>query len=240
LRKPRVLQSISDCESEFSKDKNERQSVSGQINALGGMITNWTSKKQQTVSLSSSEAEFQAFSVFMQEAVFTRILVEELTGQKKPEIIYENNLGTLFLVKNQEVSSRTKHIDIRHHFMRDLQDRKELDVRFKRSENNSLDIMTKNTMKDIHDKQIQQLRNGSLPFWKEDVKQDSSVNEFTHSHMGTQYSPVHSSTSSSHSSSSLLCKSRMSKEPLEPSESKVGSQSTSGVSEEMLERQAGS
>jgi hypothetical protein len=94
------------------------------------MITNWTSKKQQTVSLSISEAEYQALSDCTQEVVFTRNLVEELTGQKKPAIINEDNLGTIFLVKNQQVSSRTQHIDIRNHFMRDLQDRKELDVRF--------------------------------------------------------------------------------------------------------------
>jgi hypothetical protein len=200
------------------------------------MITNWTSKKQQTVSLISSEAEYQALSECTQKAVFTRNLVEELTGQKKPAIIYEDNLGTIFLVKNQQVISRTKHIDLRHHFMSDLQDRKELDVRFKRSEeNNSSDIMTTNPTKDIHDKHIQQIRNGSLPFWKEDVKLDSSATEFTHSQMGTLYSPVHSSTSSSYSST-ILCKSRTSKEPLELSESEVDSQSTSGVSEEMLER----
>jgi hypothetical protein len=83
--------------------------------------------------LSSSEGEYQALHECTQEAVFTRNLVEELTGQKKPAIIYED----IFLVKNRQVSSGTKHIDIRHHFMRDLQDRKELDVRFKRSENNS-------------------------------------------------------------------------------------------------------
>jgi hypothetical protein len=62
--------------------------------------------------------------------------------------------------------------------MRDLQDKKELDVRFKRSGNNSL---TKNTMRDVHDKHTQQVRDGTLPFWKEDVKQDSFVTEFTNS-----------------------------------------------------------
>jgi hypothetical protein len=55
LRKPRVLQSISDCDSDYAKDENERRSVSGRINTLGGMTTNRTSKKQHTVSLSSSE-----------------------------------------------------------------------------------------------------------------------------------------------------------------------------------------
>jgi hypothetical protein len=123
--------------------------------------------------------------------------------------------------------------------MRDLQDRNELDVRFKRSENNSPDIMTENATKDIHDKHIKQIKHGLLPFWKEDVKQDSSVTEFTHSQMGTQYIPVHSSTNSSHTST-LLCKSRTSKEPLEPSESEAGSQSSSGVPEEQLERHTSS
>jgi hypothetical protein len=65
--------------------------------------------------------------------------------------------------------------------MRDLQDNKALDVRFKRSENNSGDIMTKNTTREVHDKHTQQIRNGALPFWKEDVKQDISVAEFTKS-----------------------------------------------------------
>jgi uncharacterized membrane protein len=65
--------------------------------------------------------------------------------------------------------------------MRDLQDNKALDVRFKISENISADIMTKNTTREIHDKHAQQIRNGTLPFWNEDVKQDSSVTESTKS-----------------------------------------------------------
>jgi hypothetical protein len=90
------------------------------------MTTNWTSKKQHTVSLSSSEAEYQALSECVQEAVFTQNLVEELTSQRKLAIIHEDNLGTIVLVKNQQVSARTKHIDIRHHFIRDLQHKKEM------------------------------------------------------------------------------------------------------------------
>jgi hypothetical protein len=70
----------------------------------------------------------------VQEALFTQNLVVELTGIRNPAIIYEDNLGAIFLVKNQQVSSRTKHINIRHHFMRDWQAKKDLDVRFKRSE----------------------------------------------------------------------------------------------------------
>jgi hypothetical protein len=77
LRNPRVLPSISDCDSDYTKDEKGRQSISGPINTLGGMITNWTSKKQQTASFSSTEAEYQALSECTQETVFTKNLVEE-------------------------------------------------------------------------------------------------------------------------------------------------------------------
>jgi hypothetical protein len=130
------------------------------------------------VALSSTEAEYQALSECAQEAMFTQNLLEEITGQVLTAIIYEDNLGAIYLTKNQQVSSRTKHIDIRHHYMRDLLDEKRLDIRFQRSENNSSDIMTKNTTKEIHDRHTTKLRNGTLDCWKEDVKTDPTVQLF--------------------------------------------------------------
>jgi hypothetical protein len=97
--------------------------------------------------------------------------------------------------------------------MRDLQDKKELDVRFKRSENNLADIMTKNTTRDFHDKHTQHVRNGALPFWMEDVKQDGSVTEFMSSHSCISSSDT--SGPSSYNPTSTSVKSRMSKQPLE-------------------------
>jgi hypothetical protein len=105
--------------------------------------------------------------------------------------------------------------------MRDLQDKKGLDVRFKRSENNSADIMTKNTPREIHDRHTHQVKDGALPLWKEDVKQDGSVTEFTSSQSRIS-SSVSSSPSSSNNTSTTV-KSRTSKQPLE---SKAGGQST--------------
>jgi hypothetical protein len=178
FRKPRELRSISDCDSDYAKCEIDRKSVSGRVNTLGGMTTNWTSKKQATVSLSSTEAEYQALSECAQEAMFTQNLIEELTGKRETAIIYEDNLGAIYLVKNQQVSARTKHIDVRHHYLRDLQDEKRLEVRFKRSEDNSADIMTKNTPKELHEKHTANIRNGTLTCWKEDVKSDPTVKLF--------------------------------------------------------------
>jgi hypothetical protein len=97
--------------------------------------------------------------------------------------------------------------------MRDLQDKKELDARFKRSENNSADIMNKNTPREIHDKHTQQVRDGALPFWKEDVKQDGSMTEFTSSK--SRISTSLTSSPSTSNTTSTTVKSRTSKQPLE-------------------------
>jgi hypothetical protein len=74
LKMSHTLLSISDCDSDYAKDENDRRSISARINTLEGIITNWTSKKQQTVSLSSSEAEDQALSECVQDGMFTQSL----------------------------------------------------------------------------------------------------------------------------------------------------------------------
>jgi hypothetical protein len=56
-RKPRKVRSISLCDSNYAKDPNDRKSVSGRINTIGGTIYSWTSKKQGAVTLRNTEAE---------------------------------------------------------------------------------------------------------------------------------------------------------------------------------------
>jgi hypothetical protein len=179
FRTPRELRSISLCDSDYAKNETDRRSISGRINTMGGMITNWTSKKQSTVTLSSTEAEYHSLSECAQESMFTQNLIKELTGIEMTAIIYEDNLGAIYLTKNQQVSVRTKHIDVRHHFLRDLLQEKKLDVRFQRSEDNSADIFTKNTPRELHETHTTKIKNGTLDCWKEDVKNDASVKIYT-------------------------------------------------------------
>jgi hypothetical protein len=175
---PRELRSISLCDSDYAKDENDRKSISGRLNTIGGTITNWTSKKQGTVALSSTEAEYNSLSECAQESIFTQNLIKELLNIFLTAIIYEDNLGAIYLAKNQQVSSRTKHIDIRHNFLRDLMQDKRIEVRFIRSENNSSDITTKNTSAPIHNLHTEMIKEGKLKCWKEDVVTDSSVTQF--------------------------------------------------------------
>lgn len=76
---------------------------------LCGAPINWRSKKQTSVALSTTEAEYVALSIATQEAVWLKQLLSELRiEQSKPTVVYEDNQ-----------SARTKHIDMRHHFVRE-------------------------------------------------------------------------------------------------------------------------
>ena len=84
--------------------------------------------------------------------------------------VYEDNLGAIYLVKNQHVGARTKHIDVRAHFIRELEDTGYLKVQFVCSEDNAADILNKNCPDKSHTKHAQNMRNGTLDCWREDVK----------------------------------------------------------------------
>ena len=166
LKCPKELTSISYCDSNYAQDADDRKSISGRVNTIGGMITNYSSKKQATVTLSSTEAEYISLSDCCQETKFQWMLLRELTGSKEPGTIYEDNTGAIFLVKNQQVGPRMKHIDVRHHFIRGPIEENIVDVKFVRSEENVSDIMTKNLPEKSFNKHKASLLEGTIEAWR--------------------------------------------------------------------------
>ena len=79
----------------------------------------WRSKKQSTVALSSTEAEYMALTEAAQEAIWLKAFLHELGAMNSDEAvkIYEDNQGSIALAKNPKFHKRTKHIDIRYHFV---------------------------------------------------------------------------------------------------------------------------
>ena len=72
-------------------------------------------------------------------------------------VIYEDNQGNIFLVKNRQVGICTKNIDICHQFLRDMVEDKDIDIQYIWSENNPADIMKNNTLEEYflrHTKRI--------------------------------------------------------------------------------------
>jgi hypothetical protein len=79
-------------------------------------------KTQESVTLSSTEAEYCSLASGATQVTFVLQLLEEIVECKTPGIILEDNTGAIFLVKNQQVGSRTKHVDVQYHYIREMMD----------------------------------------------------------------------------------------------------------------------
>ena len=92
-----------------------RRSTTGWVFELNGSIIAWSSKRQATVSTSTSESEYVAVSEAAKEAVWLRGMLEELGCRQPQTSLHGDNQGSIHLANRPAIHSRTKHIDIRHH-----------------------------------------------------------------------------------------------------------------------------
>ncbi|UYV60529.1 hypothetical protein LAZ67_1001422 [Cordylochernes scorpioides] len=112
-----VLESFSDAD--FAGDPETRRSTSGVVCKLAGGAISWLSQKQRSVSLSTTEAELVAASNTAKEVIWLNRLFSEISPLKEQPIIKVDNASTLKLIKNPEFHKRTKHIEVRHYFVRE-------------------------------------------------------------------------------------------------------------------------
>ena len=137
------LQGISD--STYADDKDDRTSVYGYIVYFCGAPIAWKSKGNKSVTLSSTEAEYFAISEVAKEILFIKQVLESIgVPLEYPIEIKVDNIGAMFLANNHSTSQRTKHIDIRTHFVRNYIEDDILKLVFVRTEDNDADMFTKN------------------------------------------------------------------------------------------------
>jgi transposase InsO family protein len=112
------------CDADWASDVEERRSCTGYLFKMSGGAISWRSKRQATIALSSTEAEYMAMSESGCEVIWLRQLLGELLGElKKPTTIYCDNESAIKLSQSDAYRPRSKHIDIRHHHVRQLADR---------------------------------------------------------------------------------------------------------------------
>ncbi|KAH9074457.1 hypothetical protein Ae201684P_022264 [Aphanomyces euteiches] len=100
--------------------------------------------KQNIVTLSTTEAEFVALALCIQECLYIQQLASELKqSSDQPVIFYEDNQSTIHVAQNSEHHGRSKHIDVRYMFVRDLVEAKHFELRYRNTKNQLADFFTK-------------------------------------------------------------------------------------------------
>jgi hypothetical protein len=106
-------------DADWGANDKGRRSISGYVFQLGKSTVSWSSKRQPTVALSSTEAEYMALTRASKEAIWLRRLIGDITGLAQGGVtIKVDNMSCMALAKNPEAHERTKHIDIQVHFIR--------------------------------------------------------------------------------------------------------------------------
>ena len=132
-------------DADYAGDMNDRHSTTGLVFTLAGGAISWISKKQQVVALSTTEAEYIALCSATQEAVWLKRLVEEIRPNevKTPILIQEDNQGTIAMSNNPVAHARSKHIDVKYHYIREAKENGQIIVKYCPTESMVADILTK-------------------------------------------------------------------------------------------------
>uniref|UniRef100_A0A1Y1N3K4 Reverse transcriptase Ty1/copia-type domain-containing protein n=2 Tax=Photinus pyralis TaxID=7054 RepID=A0A1Y1N3K4_PHOPY len=131
-------------DSDYASDVDTRKSTTGYVfNMANGAIT-WCSRRQQTTSVSTTEAEYVAAAEATKEAIWLRHLLSEISGKSIENVqLYVDNQSAIKLVKNPIFHKRTKHIDVRYHFIKEKFQNGDIKIEYVRSEDQLADILTK-------------------------------------------------------------------------------------------------
>ena len=133
------------ADADWAGDLDNRHFTTGYVFLMAGGSVSWLSKKQPIVALSTAEAEYVALSMTTQEAVWLRRILSDLTTaeDQKPTIVMEDNQGTIAIAKNPVAHARTKHIDIRYHYVREAVQKGIMGLQYCPTKDMVADLLTK-------------------------------------------------------------------------------------------------
>jgi len=130
---------------------SDRKSISGYVTIIAGGAVAWSSKKQQTVALSTAEAEYIATTHAAKQVIWHRSLYSELDFKlPMTSTIFTDNQAAISISHHPEFHARTKHIDINYHFLRDLISAGTVNTVYVNTKDNLADLFTKGLSRIIH------------------------------------------------------------------------------------------
>ena len=131
-------------DSDFAGDLDKRRSLTGYLFTLSSSAISWRSTLQSTVALSTTEAEYMAAAEAVKEGIWLRNLVQELGLQQEVNsVVFCDNQSAIYLIRNQAYHERTKHIDVKYHFIREAVGERNITVKKIGTTDNPADMLTK-------------------------------------------------------------------------------------------------
>ncbi|KAJ9566525.1 LOW QUALITY PROTEIN: hypothetical protein OSB04_002491 [Centaurea solstitialis] len=134
---------IAYSDSDFAGCKLDRKSTTGGCQLLGGKLVSWTSKKQNSVSTSTAEAEYVAAGRCCVQVPWMRNQLQDYDIKLSKILIYCDNTSAIAIANNPVLHSKTKHIEVRYHFIRDHVMNGDIEFHFVPTEYQLADLLTK-------------------------------------------------------------------------------------------------
>lgn len=131
------------CDSDYATDRDRRRSVTGYVFQVWGNTVSWKSSLQEVVALSTTEAEYMALTAAAKEAIWLRKLCVELGFEQESVKIHCDSQSAIALAKNHVHHERTKHIDNKYHFIRDVVEEGKVHLSKIHTSKNPADFLTK-------------------------------------------------------------------------------------------------
>lgn len=132
------------CDADWANDVADRRSVSGAIFKVFGCTSAWITRKQQTVSLSSTEAELAALCVAAcHEQWLVRLIRDLGYDPGEPVVFFEDNQSSMRIAEESKDFGRLKHVDVKFHYLRDLVRQKKIVLQYITTVDQQADMMTK-------------------------------------------------------------------------------------------------
>ena len=137
---------------DWTGDRDERKSTSGYVFILGSGVVSWCNKKQTYVALSTMESEYVVCAAAMQEVIWLKRFLQRLgitTHSEEAVTLYSNSTAALVYAKEPKYHRKSKHIEIKHHFIRDMVARGEVVMKHISTRSMVVEPLTKPIARDV-------------------------------------------------------------------------------------------
>ncbi|KAK6115609.1 hypothetical protein DH2020_007878 [Rehmannia glutinosa] len=130
-------------DSDYAGCRVDMKSTSSTCQILGNRLVSWFSKKQNSIATSTTEAEYIAAGSCCAQVLWMRQQLRDYDIEEKEILIMCDNTSAITITQNPVLHSRTKHIDVRYHFIRDHVENKDITLEYISTDKQLADIFTK-------------------------------------------------------------------------------------------------